>query len=125
VIGVARLATNTDVFNAIAEPQRREILTLLTRREWSVNDLAEQLNVAQPRVSKHLKVLREVDLVTVRGDRNQRMYRAAAASLKPVHDWVITFEQYWNESFDRLDQYLRTLQQAPPAKKRRSHGRRK
>src|SRR6478736_7517112 len=103
VVPMARLATTSDVFNAIAEPQRRDILNRLALREWSVNDLADTMRVAQPRLSKHLKVLREVNLVTVRGDGQQRLYKASAAGLKPVHDWVKTFEQHWNESFDRLD----------------------
>lgn len=116
---MARLATNSDVFNAIAEPQRRDILNRLALREWSVNDLADTMRVAQPRLSKHLKVLREVNLVTVRGDGQQRLYKASAAGLKPVHDWVKTFEQHWNESFDRLDTYLQHLKKEP------KHGRRK
>jgi DNA-binding transcriptional ArsR family regulator len=107
-----RLATTYDVFNAIAEPQRREILNLLALRARPVNELAAALDIAQPRVSKHLKVLRAVDLVTVRGDGAQRIYQASAAGLKPVHDWVKSFEQHWNERFDRLDFYLRARQRA-------------
>ena len=119
---VPRLATTFDVFNAIAEPQRREILNLLALRERPVNELADSLDIAQPRVSKHLKVLREVNLVTVRGEGPQRIYQASAAGLKPVHDWVKTFEDHWNERFDRLDHYLRAKQRASSAKG--SHGRR-
>jgi DNA-binding transcriptional ArsR family regulator len=119
---MARLATTSDVFNAVAEPQRREILNLLAIREWSVNDLAGTLHVAQPRVSKHLKVLRQVNLVIVRGEGAQRLYQASGAGLKPIHDWVKTFEQHWNERFDRLDNYLRTLQRAAKAKDRKRHG---
>jgi DNA-binding transcriptional ArsR family regulator len=123
---MARLATTTDVFNAIAEPQRREILNLLAVREWSVNDIAARLNVAQPRISKHLKVLRHVNLVAVRGNGAQRLYSASGAGLKPVHDWVRTFERHWNESFDRLDNYLRTMQEPEGhGKDRSSHGRKK
>ena len=107
---MARLATTADVFNAIAEPQRREILNRLALREWSVNELASDLKVAQPRVSKHLKVLKHVRLVNVRGDGQQRKYAASAAGLKPVHDWVKLFERHWNESFDRLDAYLQQIQ---------------
>jgi len=119
-----RLATTADVFNAIAEPQRRELLNLMAAREWSVNDLADELEVAQPRVSKHLAVLRQVNLVVVRGDGAHRMYRASAAGLKPVHDWVKTFEHHWHERFDRLDTYLRAAQRASRSKEK-SHGRRK
>jgi DNA-binding transcriptional ArsR family regulator len=121
---MARLATTADVFNAIAEPQRRELLDLLATREWSVNDLADELEVAQPRVSKHLAVLRQVELVEVRDDGARRLYRASAAGLKPVHDWVKTFEDHWHERFDRLDTYLRAVQRAPKSKDT-SHGRRK
>lgn len=120
---MARLATTADVFNAIAEPQRRELLDLLATREWCVNDLAHELDVAQPRVSKHLAVLREVNLVVVRGDGPHRMYRASAAGLKPVHDWVKTFEHHWHERFDRLDAYLRATQRASKSKEK-PHGRR-
>lgn len=118
---MARLSTTSDVFNAIAEPQRREILNMLALREWSVNELADSLDVAQPRVSKHLRVLRHVDLVTVRGEGAQRLYKANGAGLKPIHDWVKTFEQHWHQSFDRLDVYLQTLQNKdkPHGRKRR------
>lgn len=121
---MARLATTTDVFNAIAEPQRRELLDLLAAREWGVNELADELHVAQPRVSKHLAVLRRVNLVVVRDDGPHRMYRASAAGLKPVRDWVKTFEHHWHERFDRLDAYLRAVQRASKSKDV-PHGRRK
>jgi DNA-binding transcriptional ArsR family regulator len=105
-----RAATTSDAFNAIAEPQRRRILTLLKRRERSVNELASSLRAAQPRVSKHLRVLRKVGLVTVREAGRQRLYRLNARGLKPIHQWTEGFEEYWNESFDRLDAYVRRLQ---------------
>jgi len=108
---MARLATTTDAFNAIAEPQRREILSFLARGERSVNDVVGHLQVTQPQVSKHLRVLREVGLVRVRDAGKQRLYALNGEGLKPVHDWVSHFERYWNESFDRLDQYLQELQQ--------------
>jgi DNA-binding transcriptional ArsR family regulator len=117
---MARSATTSDAFNAVAEPRRRQILDLLARGERSVNDVAKSLRLKQPQVSKHLRVLREVGLVTVRGDGQQRLYKLNAAALKPVHDWVKAFEQFWNESFDRLDEYLRELQ-----KKEKKHGERK
>ena len=118
-----RLATTADVFNAIAEPARRELLNLLATREWCVNDLADELEVAQPRISKHLAVLRQVNLVAVRGDGAHRMYRASAAGLKPIHDWVKTFENHWHERLDRLDTYLRAAERASKSKEK-SHGRR-
>ncbi|MBX3013722.1 MAG: winged helix-turn-helix transcriptional regulator [Caldilineaceae bacterium] len=106
---MARLPTTADVFNAIAEPQRRAILELLAHGELSVNEIAEALDLKQPQVSKHLRVLREVELVHVRGEGKQHLYSIQGEGLKPVHDWVRTFEHMWNERFDRLDAYLKTL----------------
>jgi len=107
---MARLATTTDVFNAVAEPQRRNILTLLTQGERSVNDIAESLRVRQPQVSKHLRVLKQVGLVSVRGSGQQRLYRLNGAGLKPIHDWVKPFEHLWNQRLDRLADYLDEVQ---------------
>lgn len=107
---MARLPTTADVFNAIAEPQRREILELLAQGEQSVNEIAETLHLKQPQVSKHLRVLRTVELVSVREAGQQRLYRLQGEGLKPVHDWVKTFEHLWNERFDRLADYLCELQ---------------
>jgi DNA-binding transcriptional ArsR family regulator len=107
---MARLATTTDVFNAVAEPQRREILNLLAHGERSVNEIAAVLNLKQPQVSKHLRVLSEVDLVTVRKDGKQRLYRLRSENLKPIHEWVSSFEHIWNERLDRLEVYLNQLQ---------------
>ncbi|HEX3235299.1 MAG TPA: metalloregulator ArsR/SmtB family transcription factor [Gemmatimonadales bacterium] len=108
---MARAATTSDTFNAIAEPQRRRILTLLRDGERSVNELAGALDVTQPRTSKHLRVLREVGLVTVRGAGQQRLYTLNAKGLEPIHAWVGGFEQFWNESFDRLNAYVKALQE--------------
>jgi DNA-binding transcriptional ArsR family regulator len=107
---MARAATTSDAFNAIAEPQRRAILTLLQGRERPVNELARALRVSQPRASKHLRVLREVGLVRVRESGKQRLYSLDARGLRPVHEWVGGFEQFWNESFDRLNRYVKELQ---------------
>ena len=107
---MARLATTSDVFNAIAEPQRREILNLLAQGERSVNEIAAALGFKQPQVSKHLRVLREVDLVRVREVGQQRVYSLKGEGLKPIHDWVKPFEQLWSERFDRLAEYLKALQ---------------
>lgn len=106
-----RAATTTDAFNAIAEPQRRRILTLLKKGERSVNEVATKLGMAQPRASKHLRVLREVRLVTVREAGQQRLYALDARGLEPVHEWVGGFEQFWNETFQRLDTYVTRLQE--------------
>lgn len=106
---MARAATTTDAFNAVAEPRRREILDILVRGELSVNDLVSMLNLAQPLVSKHLRVLREVGLVDVRDEGRQRMYRLNGKPLKPIHDWVKSYERTWNERFDALDELLDDL----------------
>lgn len=108
---MARSATTTDVFNAIGETQRRDILDLLADGERSVNELVELLDARQPQVSKHLKVLKEVGLVNVRVDKQQRLYRLNPQAIKPIHDWTKTFERLWNERLDRLDDYLQELQQ--------------
>jgi DNA-binding transcriptional ArsR family regulator len=106
---MARAATTADAFNAVAEPRRRQILDLLAGGERPVNDLVALLGMAQPLVSKHLRVLREVGLVEVRDEGRQRMYRLNGATLKPIHDWVKTYERSWSERFDRLDAVLTEL----------------
>jgi DNA-binding transcriptional ArsR family regulator len=108
---MARAATTTDAFNAVAEPRRRQILDLLAAGERPVNDLVDALGMAQPQVSKHLRVLREVDLVEVREEGRHRMYRLNGQSLKPIHDWVKAYEQAWNERFEVLDGVLEELKQ--------------
>jgi DNA-binding transcriptional ArsR family regulator len=108
---MARAATTSDAFNAIAEPQRRDILALLRAGERPVSDLAHQLGMSQPRASKHLRVLREVGLVRVREAGKQRFYGLDARGLRPVHEWVGGFERFWTESFDRLDMYVQDLKQ--------------
>src|SRR5918992_5093320 len=106
---MARAATTTDAFNAIAEPRRREILDVLARGERPVNDLVHELGLAQPQVSKHLRVLREVGVVDVREDGRQRLYRLNGAALKPIHDWVKSYERLWSERFEELDVVLDEL----------------
>jgi len=101
-----RAATTADAFNAVAEPRRRAILDLLASGELSVGELVEALGVAQPQVSKHLRVLREVGAVAVRGDGRHRRYRLAGDALKPIHDWIRSYEQFWTERFDALDAVL-------------------
>jgi DNA-binding transcriptional ArsR family regulator len=107
---MARAATTSDAFNAIAEPQRRRILSLLKGRERPVNEVARALRMTQSRASKHLRVLREVGLVQVRGAGQQRLYGLDARGLKPIHDWVGGFEEYWSESLERLNAYVKELQ---------------
>src|SRR5215467_14268834 len=108
-VPMARAATTADAFNAVAEPRRRDILDVLAAGERPVNDLVTELGLAQPQVSKHLKVLREVGLVEVRERGRQRMYRINATPLKPIHDWVKTFEETWNARFEALDVLLHEL----------------
>ena len=108
---MARAATTTDAFNAVAEPRRRQILDALAIRERPVNDLVELLGLAQPQVSKHLRVLREVGAVDVREVGRQRLYRLNGHALKPIHDWVKRYERTWSERFDELDLVLEELKQ--------------
>ena len=108
---MARAATTTDAFNAVAEPRRREILDLLAGGERPVNDLVELLGMAQPQVSKHLRVLREVGAVDVRDQGRQRLYRLNGRALKPIHDWVKGYEETWTERFEALDDVLDDLKQ--------------
>jgi DNA-binding transcriptional ArsR family regulator len=102
---VARAATTADVFNAIGEPRRREIIGLLNDgREWAVGDVVARVRIAQPAVSKHLGVLRKVGVVTVVKRGQHRLYRLRAARLKPIHDWVKTYERYWTHQLSRIKQ---------------------
>jgi DNA-binding transcriptional ArsR family regulator len=107
---MARTATTADAFNAVAEASRRDLLDALGTREATVGDLVEWLGLSQPQVSKHLAVLRAVDLVEVRVDGRHRWYRVNGPALKPIHDWVRTFERTWNQRLDRLDDLLVELQ---------------
>jgi DNA-binding transcriptional ArsR family regulator len=108
---MARAATTTDAFNAVAEPRRRELLDALADGELSVNDLVRALGIAQPQVSKHLRVLREVGAVDVRAEGRRRLYRLNGRALKPIHDWVKDYERTWSERFAELDAVLADLKQ--------------
>lgn len=108
---MARAATTADAFNAVAEPRRRQILDVLVHGEKAVGELVVQLGLAQPQVSKHLRVLREVGVVDVREDGRRRLYRLEGQALKPIHDWVRTYEQTWSERFDQLDVVLGELEE--------------
>jgi DNA-binding transcriptional ArsR family regulator len=108
---MARAATTADAFNAVAEPRRRQILDVLAGGERPVNDVVRLLGLAQPQVSKHLRVLREVGVVDVREDGRQRLYRLNGHALKPIHDWVKNYERLWSERFDQLDVVLEELKQ--------------
>ena len=106
---MARAATTTDAFNAVAEPRRREILDLLVDGELSVNEIVERLGMSQPQVSKHLRVLREVGLADVREQGRQRVYRLNGQPLKSIHDWVTAYEEAWSDRFEALDVVLDEL----------------
>jgi DNA-binding transcriptional ArsR family regulator len=108
---MARAATTADAFNAVAEPRRRQILDALADGERPVNDLVQVLDMAQPQVSKHLRVLREVGAVEVRDQGRQRLYRLNGRALKPIHDWVKAYERTWSERFEALDVVLEDLKQ--------------
>ena len=108
---MARAATTADAFNAVAEPRRRQILDVLLDGERPVNDLVRLVGLAQPQVSKHLRVLREVGAVDVRDHGRQRLYRLNGEALKPIHDWVNAYERSWSERFDRMDAVLEDLKE--------------
>jgi DNA-binding transcriptional ArsR family regulator len=99
---MARAATTSDAFNAIAEPRRRQILTFLALREHEVGEIVTAIGLDQPSVSKHLGVLREVGLVHVRRNGRHRMYRTNAEAIRPLHEWTGTFERYWGHQLQRV-----------------------
>ncbi len=103
---MARTPTTADAFNAIAESSRRDLLDVLGTGEGTVGDIVCRMGLTQPQVSKHLAVLRAVDLVRVRKVGRHHYYRVNGPALKPIHDWVKTFEQVWNQRLDRLDDVL-------------------
>jgi DNA-binding transcriptional ArsR family regulator len=109
--GMARAATTADAFNAVAEPRRRQILDLLAAGELPVNDLVAALGVAQPVVSKHLRVLREVGLVDARDAGRQRLYRLNGEPLRPIYQWVQAYEESWSRRFERMDAILAELKE--------------
>jgi DNA-binding transcriptional ArsR family regulator len=107
---MARSATTSDVFNAIAEARRREILDALMAGEKAVGTIVNDLAMSQPQVSKHLRVLSEVGLVRCRAEGRRRLYRLEPARLRPMHEWLARYEQAWNDRLDRVDDYLKELQ---------------
>lgn len=107
---VPRAATTSDVFNAIAEAHRRDILDALSTGELAVGEIVNDLALPQPQVSKHLRVLSEVGLVRCRADGRRRLYRLEPARLRPLREWLAKYEQAWNERMDRMDDYLKEIQ---------------
>lgn len=108
---MARSSTTSDVFNAVADANRRKILDSLIEGEKAVGAIVDDLSLAQPQVSKHLRVLSKVGLVASRTDGRRRLYRLEPARLRPFHAWMAKYEQVWNDRLDRLDGYLKELQQ--------------
>ena len=108
---VARSSTTSDVFNAIAEARRREILDALNAGEKAVGAIVDDLSLSQPQVSKHLRVLSEVGLVSCRAEGRRRLYSLEPERLRPMHEWLAKYEQAWNERLDRMDDYLKELQE--------------
>jgi DNA-binding transcriptional ArsR family regulator len=108
---MARSSTTSDVFNAIAEARRREILDALITGEKAVGAIVDDLSMSQPQVSKHLRVLSEVGLVRCRAVGRRRLYRLEPERLRPFHEWLAKYEQAWNDRLDRMDDYLTELQQ--------------
>jgi DNA-binding transcriptional ArsR family regulator len=108
---MARAATTSDVFNAVADAHRREVLDALMAGEKAVGAIVTDLSMSQPQVSKHLRVLSEVGLVSCRPEGRRRLYRLEPARLRPLHEWLARYEQAVNDRLDRLDDYLQELQQ--------------
>jgi DNA-binding transcriptional ArsR family regulator len=106
---MARAATTTDAFNAVAEPRRRQILDLLAEGESAVGELVSRLGVVQPQVSKHLKVLREVGLVSVREEGRRRLYRLEAGGLEQIHEWISGYQHFWSERLEEMDAVVQEL----------------
>ena len=102
MLTVARAATTSDAFNAVAEPRRRDILAFLAPRERPVSDIVAALEMEQPSVSKHLRVLREVGLVRVRQEGRQKLYQTNAAAIRPLHEWTGAFERFWHQTLKRV-----------------------
>jgi DNA-binding transcriptional ArsR family regulator len=111
---VARSSTTSDVFNAIAEVRRREILDALIAGEKTVGAIVNDLSMSQPQVSKHLRVLSAVGLVRCRAEGRRRLYRLEPTPLRPLQEWLAKYERAWNDRLDRMDDYLRELQQGGP-----------
>jgi DNA-binding transcriptional ArsR family regulator len=107
---MARASTTSDVFNAVADVHRREILDALIAGEKAVGAIVNDLSLSQPQVSKHLRVLSEVGLVRCRAEGRRRLYRLEPAPLRPLHDWMAKYEQVMNDRLDRMDDYLQELQ---------------
>jgi len=119
---MARAATTSDVFNAVAEPRRREILSLLVIQERQVGEIVAAIGIDQPSVSKHLGVLRQVGLVRVRRNGRHRLYSTNAEAIRPLHEWTETFERYWNHQLNRVKERAEAQYSGSTVNAPRSHG---
>jgi DNA-binding transcriptional ArsR family regulator len=109
-----RASTTSDAFNAVAEPRRRDILNYLALQERSVNEIVDSLSIEQPSVSKHLRVLKDVGLVSVRRDGRNMFYRTNAEAIRPLHEWTRTFEHFWQHQLNKIKELAeRTTNQQP------------
>src|SRR5215469_6832457 len=108
---MAPSAATTDLFKALAETHRREILDALITGEKAVGAIVTDLSMAQPQVSKHLRVLSEAGLVSCRAEGRRRLYRVEPVRLRPLQEWLVKYEQAWNDRLDRMGDYLTQLQQ--------------
>lgn len=119
---MARAATTSDAFNAIAEPRRREILAYLAPRERPVGEIVETLGFEQSSVSKHLRVLRSVGLVRMRCNGRQKLYRTNAEAIRPLYEWTGTFERYWQHQLQRIkeraESKIKKIEQIPHTKEK-------
>ena len=111
---MARAATTSDVFNAVAEPRRRQILDLIGTSELGVGELVQRTGLSQPHVSRHLRVLRDVEAVLVREHGRERLYRCNGAALKPIEDWIKAYAELWSDRFEELDGVLEQLSEEEP-----------
>lgn len=114
---MARAATTSDAFNAVAEPRRREILNYLALQEQAVGDIVAALGLEQPSVSKHLGVLRDVGLVSVRREGRQKLYRTNASAIRPLHEWTSTFERLWKHQLNQVKERAEAKMVRMPAER--------
>ena len=111
---MARAATNSDAFNAVAEPRRRDILVFLADRERPVSEIVEALDIEQPSVSKHLRVLRDVGLVRTRREGRRKLYQTNGAAIRPLHEWAGEFERFWRHTLTRVKERAEAKMAAGP-----------
>ena len=115
ILSMSRATTTSDAFNAVAEPRRRDILNYLILQERSVNEIVDSLSIEQPSVSKHLRVLKDVGLVSVRRDGRNMFYKTNAEAIRPLHEWTSTFERFWRHQLNQIKELAeRTTREKNP-----------